>query len=293
MFQTIVYFEDAIGNRDTIVVGYDTLSISDLNPQFGEIDIDTPFDSVFEVRAAHGIRFGWGEGNYTLSKIIVGHAEEYLNFPSCYTGEFALFFIYSKYQPITMSWDQSLFDNDCKDGSFFTPDRMQQMIDPWNWLGMPAIRYGCAPTDSSYTFYLGDQYRAPLEIPYIAMQQIEGNSGALDSIYGVALGFSADWVFSPCSLVVSAQEPSDNAFVNMAEVFPNPATQQVTVRNKDGLPIPSLFVYDQVGRMVLACPVEENQGQTTVDVGTLPPGLYFLVQKWVTGEQRVNKLLKM
>lgn len=290
MFQTTIYFEDAVGNRDTIVVGYDTLANAEYNPLFGEANISSPFDSVFEVRAAHEISFGWGEGEYILSKKIIGFAENYANFTSCYGGTSPLFFIYAKYQPITVSWDRSVFDNDCKDGSFLTPDRMQRMIDPWAWLGMPAIRYGCLPTDSAYTFSLGDQYRAPMEIPYIAMQQVEGNGGTLDSIYGLALGFSADWVFSPCSLVVSTQESVPN--INMTEVFPNPASRQVVVQNKDGLPIPSLFVYDQIGRMVMECPVEKNQAAISVEVGTLSPGLYFLVQRWETGEVRVNKLVK-
>ena len=292
MFQTTLYFEDAVGNRDTIIAGFDTLANIDYNPQFGEVDINSPFDSVFDVRAAHGLGFGWGEGDYTLTKKIVGGSENYLNFPSCYIGETLLFFVHAKHQPITVTWEQSVFANNCLDGSFLTPDRMYQMINPWNWLDMPAIRYGCSPTTSTFTFSLGDAYRAPMEIPYIAMQAIEGNGGTLDSVYGVALFFSADWAFSPCSLVPTQQGPSP-VVAPAADLFPNPAGQQVLLSNRDGQPIPSLFIYDQLGKMVLDYPVEQNQGTLPVDLSRLPPGLYFLVQRWPAGEVRVNKLVRM
>ena len=45
--------------------------------------------------------------------------------------------------------------------------------------------------------------------------------------------------------------------------------------------------------MVLDYPVEQNQGTLPVDLSRLPPGLYFLVQRWPAGEVRVNKLVRM
>lgn len=51
MFEATIWFEDAAGNRDSIVVGYDTLATEDIDPAFGEAEITSPFDSVFEVRA--------------------------------------------------------------------------------------------------------------------------------------------------------------------------------------------------------------------------------------------------
>jgi hypothetical protein len=68
MRQTTFYFEDAVGNRDTIVVGADRASNEEYNPQFGELDLPGSFDSVFEVRATHKIGFNWGQPPYILSK---------------------------------------------------------------------------------------------------------------------------------------------------------------------------------------------------------------------------------
>ncbi len=47
-----MYFEDALGNRDTVFLGYDPNGSRDvILPEFGELDIaHIPFDSVFDVR---------------------------------------------------------------------------------------------------------------------------------------------------------------------------------------------------------------------------------------------------
>ena len=49
-FETTIYFEDAVGNIDSVVVGMDEEANFEYNPQFGEADIEAPWDSVFEVR---------------------------------------------------------------------------------------------------------------------------------------------------------------------------------------------------------------------------------------------------
>jgi hypothetical protein len=61
MYQADFYFQDAIGNRDTITIGYDTTANGEYNPQFGEINLSQPFDSVFEVRATHRNGINWGQ----------------------------------------------------------------------------------------------------------------------------------------------------------------------------------------------------------------------------------------
>jgi len=50
-FSFDLYFEDALGNRDTITLGYDPLATDGIDSQFGEENIIAlPWDSVFEVR---------------------------------------------------------------------------------------------------------------------------------------------------------------------------------------------------------------------------------------------------
>lgn len=54
LFQTVIWFEDAVGNRDSVNIGFNLEAKWDtLNPNFGEALLDTPFDSIFEVRVSH------------------------------------------------------------------------------------------------------------------------------------------------------------------------------------------------------------------------------------------------
>jgi hypothetical protein len=47
-FLTTFYFVDAIGNKDSIEVGFDLTANHGNNPQFGEITDISSFDSVFD-----------------------------------------------------------------------------------------------------------------------------------------------------------------------------------------------------------------------------------------------------
>ena len=51
-FQTTIYVEDAFGNIDSVIIGYDaTKTPNQIDSNFGEIDMtNVPWDSVFEVR---------------------------------------------------------------------------------------------------------------------------------------------------------------------------------------------------------------------------------------------------
>jgi hypothetical protein len=51
-FSFELYFEDAIGNKDTLLLGYDPLATDSIDVAFGEVNIiNQPWSSVFEVRA--------------------------------------------------------------------------------------------------------------------------------------------------------------------------------------------------------------------------------------------------
>lgn len=293
MFQTTLFFEDAIGHKDTVTVGFDTLANSVFNPQFGEMDISTPFDSVFEVRATNWSSFGWGEGDYVLSKKIVSAAENNVNIPFCYSGGGVILFIHAKYQPFRVSWEEGVFEHYCARGSYFTPDRMHQMIEPWDWMAMPSIRFNCAAGVSMYELALGDEFRAPLEIPYIAMQEVEGNPGVLDSIYGLAFGFGiADGFFIPCSQV-STHENQRNEAAHHFRILPNPASDKILILNPESLTVASVDVYDYLGRMIVHYPVEQIGTATELDVSQIARGVYFVVQRYTDGQTGTGKMVKM
>jgi hypothetical protein len=285
-FQTAIYFEDAIGNRDTIVVGFDTTANNTYNPQFGELDLSHPFDSIFEVRAAHLLDFGWGDGDYILSKKIVGKPEAAMNLPTCLYPASILFFVQCANQPITVSWSQDTFSNlFCLSPTFFTPDRLYRMSFPWDWFELPDRRYSCTSFDSTYTLFL-DSDHDETEIPYIAMQEVYGSG--LDSIWGLHLQFEINWGFSPCQFVDTKLEP-EQLDQNLL-IFPNPATTEITIHSVEA--IKEIMLFDSSGKRIYYAVENGIQFRSVIDISTLTPGLYFAKTIYSSGRVQNGKFVK-
>jgi hypothetical protein len=119
-FLTTFYFEDAIGNIDSIEVGYDLTAKQTGNPDFGEVTDLSPFDSIFDVRVVNYFEYY----NTTppinplnlIVKRIVGDAEKFVNAP-CIGGADLLFFIHAIHQPV---------NHKCEGSEGFRKDRL-----PW------------------------------------------------------------------------------------------------------------------------------------------------------------------
>src|SRR5690606_28427272 len=109
-WETKFYFEDAIGNRDSLTIGYDTTANVVYNPEFGEENIrDVPWDSVFEVRAG---RYESDRNlNLPLSKTLVAKLFIY-NSISCYLPESPIrMFVKIKHLPVTITWDSTHYQD--------------------------------------------------------------------------------------------------------------------------------------------------------------------------------------
>lgn len=58
---------------------------------------------------------------------------------------------------------------------------------------------------------------------------------------------------------------------NFLTIFPNPATDQVSVQLKDAVAIRSINLYDPAGRLL-----QSETPKQTIALGSLPPGVYYL-----------------
>nr|MCU0345909.1 T9SS type A sorting domain-containing protein [Saprospiraceae bacterium] len=64
--------------------------------------------------------------------------------------------------------------------------------------------------------------------------------------------------------------------VEEVRVWPNPATSEVTVSLPSTLPKPSTWLlYDQLGREVLTEQMPAGAMEQEINVGNIPPGMYF------------------
>jgi hypothetical protein len=116
-FSFQMYFQDSAGNKDTLTMGYDINATDSIDAAFGETNIiSTPLSSGLDVRITNE----WYNrpqlaGTFHTKKQIVDSKD----FPIITID------IYTNHWPV--SWDNSQFNNSCRNGSFFTS------INPGGW----------------------------------------------------------------------------------------------------------------------------------------------------------------
>jgi hypothetical protein len=274
MFEMPMYFEDAIGNKDTLIVGYDTTaSAQNLNPQFGEVAIDTPFDSVFEVRAIH-----WDDTDLETSKKII-ESYEHTGGVLCGASGGTKIMISAKYPPVTISYDSTLFGpGSCRQNTILSPDWGIYTLQYW-W---DAHLYYCLRNTSKITDSLLDNFGGAR---FLEDLEVEGQG--IQEVPGFFLVFR-EW--GPCNdFMIGTEEHIEPAWW---EASPNPARDWVNVKIPDGFKVAKTALFDAIGRWV-ECPVFLQGSEAQVDVKALNRGLYFFMVTCTDGRRIQFKFLKM
>ncbi|MBL7826213.1 MAG: T9SS type A sorting domain-containing protein [Saprospiraceae bacterium] len=301
MFETKIYVKDAVGNRDSVTIGYDLNDILFDTAQFHEIIDNSPFDSVLEIRIE---RRAW-ENVFNapslvtdMYKRLITGAETASNASWCTLGGSCVLFIHAKYKPVTLSWDRSVFDPEhCRENAFFTPDRFAHMSDPpWVWLAPdnPKVFVCASKADSmvytlnKYMYFPPDPEQTPF-LPYLAVKEIEGS--VPDTIVGINLEFPFGSTFSPCYLVNGAA--SLDANYKGFEVFPNPVSEDFTIENLHGEDIRQIQVFDAMGSLVWEKRPEPGFAEgKRFSSKNLPPGINFVTVWWGNGLRSTKKIIK-
>lgn len=114
-FQTTIYVEDAFGNIDSVIIGYDaTETPSQINPNFGEVDMtNVLWDSVFEVRLISSEIY---VPTYQLKNLI-----EFSDCDSVNNQHSIIYTVGVKTKiydsPFTISWKSEDFAEQCRSGT--------------------------------------------------------------------------------------------------------------------------------------------------------------------------------
>ena len=117
-FSFELYFEDALGNRDTLVLGYDPLATDSIDVSFGEENIIAqPWDSVFEVRISdYYDKNQVGEQvSFNSKKCIQNKSSQ----PYFLTNRIEID-IHAKYLPIRITCDSTDLESPERRGTFIT-----------------------------------------------------------------------------------------------------------------------------------------------------------------------------
>ena len=262
LFESTLYFEDAIGNKDSIVYGFaENEEINFINPIYGEEEIDSPFDSIFEVRASHDKN---GRKPYT-KKIITHVFNEFYDFDyNCFhNATRPHFVIHAKHYPVKISWNRNDFIGKfCVEGSMLVGNNRPFTFDFWFNEPSFLVEAACMALDSFvYRLEDGIDYA-----PYETQVDIEGNQTAIAKLAFIL--FRDDDHFG--GLCKSEKPNSVSNTANLPILFPYP--NPVGAIYHFGLDQAHTYeIIDLNGSVVL------KGHHTQVDVQDLSNGIYFLM----------------
>jgi hypothetical protein len=283
LFETTIWFTDAMGNTDSVVVGYDPDAKWDtLNPQFGEVLIDAPFDSVFEVRASFDDGWYWAKQQKLFTKKKITRAKTAAWVPDPCLGVWPLgIHVYARYYPVTVRWNKHAFQTQCQTRSFIASHTTNGLIQDWH-LNIPDIMEytQCMAVDSTYTVTGTDD---PWEWYNRQSITLTNDSSAKTSVLQVRFLDTSWWDVSPCPVIVSVdQVPMEHAL----QVFPNPASGEVRVALSEGAPFPEdlqVRLYSATFQEVRQHTWSASSPYLDLSLAGVPVGLYFIEVRDRTG----------
>ena len=256
-FVDTLFFRDAVGNRDTIIIGYDPLATDSIDEQFGEIDItNKPYDSVFSVRT---YIFGLNKKRIYLNKQIMKK-----NCPASMYKKFYLT-IACKHFPLTISWDSTLYDDSCRSSSLIT-------IAQSGWFDVGGYVYYSLKKQNSVTYY--KTYWVLDKYDIITENIITENN---DTLFLMIVGIGSYNAYN--------KKNDNDVSIN---IYPNPSNTFFSIHSKDILSTVEMF--NCYGNILYEW--YPNEKAFTYDISILNSGIYFLRITSLNHEVSVRKILK-
>jgi hypothetical protein len=292
MFEHPLYFEDGIGNRDTLIIGGDTTASIGINPEFGEVPDTTPFDSVFEVRGINDDQ--WFSPNPLLLKKIIGWTEKVFGYPEpCEDIEFLRIIINIRHLPLKVSWDSKIYtDSACILATYITSSYNAMAFGPGGLTLNPEdenLAY-CVAQHDSLIFDIG-QGLFPGNLWEDFIYPVEG--GTTDTMLVLEWNFDYSGSTLVCGGIVNTNEilPVNSSFL----VYPNPAEDHLTIQWSDPEARPNqIRVFSSNGVLIQTenvIPVWDIN-YWRIETNTWIPGVYFLQMISKKGTF-INKVIKI
>ncbi len=261
-FETQFYLKDALGNQDTVILGHDIDANTYFNPAFGELDITQPWDSIFEVRAAHFVDWNSASENLVLSKKVIGDNEGGLHptYGCLWFNEAIILFVRITHFPLTVSWNQDVFENSyCRNRSTLTPHMLPMVSEFWHEGLQPDIDYVCLAERDSFQVnqFMFDNFG------FYLIDSIQGSF--MDTIAAMLFVPKAQNAFeSPCTAIVSSSDIKNPGSIHL---YPNPTNDFLIIQEGEGY---HWIVFDPIFHQV------QNGNGNYVDLKHFGCGVHYI-----------------
>ena len=261
-FSFEMYFEDATGQKDTITFGYDATATDSIDASFQETNIITqPWSNQFEARiCVFETPYFSGEEFDTAS--VVGHLKKQIKKEDCLDQSLYVSVIQlnNVVYPVTISWDHSLFTDQCRSNSIITDWH------PGGWFDAIIGNNPQYPTilkDLDTAFYT-----------HTSTHHIDNNQDTTDVLF-FALG-NINQVF------VGLKELEEDI-----SIYPNPTTGMINFNLKGNQQIQSVNLIDVHGHR-FNTPVISNG----INLSEFSSGIYFMEVQFDSGKKGQIKVIK-
>lgn len=273
-FEFQLYFEDAAGNKDTVTLGYDVLATDSIDTAFGEVDLlNQTWGNGLDVRVGNKTyetipQSGGPSNNYwpitwnnpnnsfqTKRQIL---SNVFCNNNFYRSDTISLQFV-TKNLPIKITWNGSLFINNCNALTSFYGGQLWSSSDLTNGQGLSGlgmmeiqVKKGLN-TDSLYVSYISELF------PISTI--IEG----IDTIAFLHIIFEKTQSSSIAEL-----------FSENIHIFPNPFNEILNIRNLSNSTFQNMQaeLYSLDGRVVLR--QNFSNDFTIIHTESLEKGFYYL-----------------
>ncbi len=264
-FEMPLYFKDAIGNLDTLIVGYDVNATSStLNPNFGEVALTEPFDSVFEVRALHS-----ADWDYQMSKKIIAHYDHPTSYP-CGISNSIYIPVMIKHLPLLVSWNHDLLNASiCRSETIMTNSPFCLFVNcDLDVMEVESIDYYCLAPKHTFT---EDFYNPIVSDFFYFNAEVLGVGDT--TLGGFLLVFRPGW---GCGYEVDVE--SVNALSKLS-AYPNPAADLIHITLDSDLmhTAPNNLSVRLVNAQgsTFACSYQRDSKSLSIDIAHLPSGFYI------------------
>lgn len=276
LFQFTMYFEDSVGNRDSIFLGSDPAASSqNIDPQFGEVEITSLFDSIFEVRAMH-----FDDINERTLKTVIVDDDTLLN---CLIEVGAKIIINAKYPPVKITYDSTIFPITTCGNTILSRNWDMFFIPEW-W---NACGYHCMAGTSGYVEHFGPPQPIPLCWNFYSIEkEVEGHG--VKMLPG--LFFVTFYGPGPCNDTTFLAVKDANS-VGFGTLSPNPVREQFSIQAPLESGVQGV-VRDVAGSLVV-CNFTVSNGFAQFDVARLSPGIYFVSLQAEGCKGAVYKFVKL